>query len=169
MSLAVNKTIFEEYRQTLVVVSKHIDDACTHIKNRQKNLSVWKGFKSYGDFLKNIEKNALKMASDDLQMALVTIKNRWRVLTLPAPVYCAIEAGEISFSKVKPLTAINFDFENDNDIKVAAEIVEEIKKGLTIGEIKKVVEEKQSKVWNKSTIVMERLLEQNGITADTKC
>jgi len=169
MSLAVKETMFEEYQQTLIAVSKHIDDACTHIKNRQKNLSVWKGFESYSDFLKNIEKSALKMAADELQMTIATIKNRWQILTLPAPVYCAIEAGEISFSKVKPLTVINFDFENDNDIEVASEIVEEIKKGLTLKEIKKVVEAKQSKVWNKSTIVMERLLEQNGITADTKC
>lgn len=169
MALAVNKTMFEEYQQILAAVSKHIDDACTHIKNRQKNLSVWKGFKSYSDFLKDIEKNAFKQAAGDLKMTIATIRNRWQVLTLPAPVYCAIEAGEISFSKVKPLTAIHFDFENENDIEVAAEIVEEIKKGLTAKEIKEVVEAKQSKVWNKSTVVMERLLEQNGITADTKC
>ena len=169
MTSAVKKTTFEEYRQTLELILKHIDKACTLIKNRQKNLSVWKGFDSFNDFLRDMEKDALSSAADELQIARTTIRDRWHILTLPAPVYCAIESGEISFSKAKPLASIHFDFENDDDIYVSHEIVKEIKNGLTIKEIKELVEKKSSEVWNKSTIVMERIAKQNGITADTQC
>lgn len=169
MASAVKQTTFEEYRLTLATVLNKIDEALTIIKNRQKNLPVWKGFDSFKDFLKDLEKTALKNAAKELEIGSTTVRDRWRVLTLPFPVYAAIEDGDITFSKAKLLTAINFDFDNDNDAEVAYSIVKEVKGGMKVPDIKKLVEEKSPEVWNPSDIVMQRIAEQHGITADTTC
>jgi hypothetical protein len=169
MASAVKKTTFEEYHLTLATILNNIDEALTVIKNRQKNLPVWKGFDSFKDFLKDVEKAALKKSAQDLEIGTTTVRDRWRVLTLPFPVYAAIEDGDITFSKAKLLTAINFDFDNDSDAQVASDIVQEIKGGLKVPEIKKLVEEKSPEVWNPSDIIMQRIAGQHGITADTTC
>jgi len=170
MASAVKKTTFEDYQQTLSTVLDNIDKHLIHVKNRQKNLSVWKGFDSFKDFLKDVEKKALRQTVKDLELATSTVRDRWKVLTLPTPVYSAIEDGRISFSKAKPLTAIDFDFENDNDIAVAEEIVKEIEeKKIAIKDIKDLVAEYSPKVWNPSDIIIQRIAEQYGITEDTRC
>ena len=168
MTSAVKKTTFEEYRETLTIVLKHIDEAFVHIKNRQKNLSVWKGCENYNSFLRDVEKSALKSTVKELGLGSTTVRDRWRVLTLPASVYCAIEDGEITFSKAKLMTAINFNFNNDADIKVASEIVDEVKSGLTNPKIKEMVSARSSDVWNHSTVVMAQIAEQHDITADSQ-
>jgi len=169
MTSAIKKTTFKEYQETLTTILKYIDEALVRVKNRQKNLSIWKGYGNYNDFLKTIEKGALKETTKEMGLGATTVRDRWRILTLPSPVYCAIEDNEITFSKSKYLTSINFDFENDGDIKVASEIVEEIKTGLTNPKIKDLVASRSAEIWNQSTIIMSRIAEQHGITADSKC
>jgi hypothetical protein len=92
-----------------------------------------------------------------------TVRDRWKILTLPSPVFCAIELGEISFSKAKPLTSIAFDFESDKDCEICSEIVDKIKDGGKVADIKEAVSEASSKVWNEATIIMQRIAEQHGI------
>lgn len=169
MPSPVKKTTFEEYRQTLATILSYVDKELTVIKNRQKNLLSWKGFDSFKDFLKHIEKFALQHASEDLKISDTTIRDRWHVMCLPLPVYSAMESEEITFSKAKFLTAINFDFENDSDIQVSDSLVEMIKSGLTNPQIKQMVQDHMSKVWNPSDIVMKRIAEQHGINEETKC
>jgi len=169
MTSAVKQTTFEEYYETMVVMLAYLDKELTHIKNRQKNLSVWKGYKNYLEFLKTIERDALKHTIKELGLAKTTIRDRWMVMTLPAPVYCSIESGDITFSKAKIMTSINFDFENDSDIKVADEIVEQIKSGISNPEIKELVKTRSPDVWNPSTIVIQKIAEQHGLLNDTKC
>lgn len=169
MPSAVKKTDFSEYQQTLSVITNFIDKELQTIKGRQKNLPVWHGHKSFKYFLKDLEKKALKNASEEMGLAATTVRDRWSILTLPFPVYAAIEDGDISLSKAKPLTKMNFDFESENDASIAMEIVERIKnEKLSINDIKAMVEEKSSQVWNESTIVVQRVAEQNGVYSDSK-
>ena len=168
MTSAVKHTSFDEYQNTLSVILKEIDDSLMQIKNRQKNFPVWKDYKNYQDFIREVERTALKRAAKELGIGDTTIRDRWHVLTLPTPVYNALESGDISFSKAKFMTAIHFDFENDNDVAVAEEIVVEIKGGLNNPQIKDLVEKKSAQVWNKKDIVVQRLVEQHGMTEESK-
>jgi len=169
MASTIKKTTFDEYRLTLSTMLKHIDKQLVLIKSRQKNLSVYKDYDSYKDFLKDMEKIAIKKAMEELSLGETTVKDRWHVLTLPPAVFFALEQGEISFSKAKLLTTIHFDFNSESDNKIAEEIIQEIKKDLSNDEIKAVVKNRAKDVWNPSDIRMIKIAEQHGITQSTKC
>jgi len=164
MASTIKKITFDEYYKTFSVILNKVDQEFKLIKDRQKNLLVWKGFDNYKEFLKSIEKRVLKEASVQLDITFATTRDRWRVFTLPTPVYSAMEAGDITFSKAKLLTQINFDFENDDNIQIAEEIVQMIKSGMTNGLIKELVETKSAAAWNISEIVMSNLAKQHDIT-----
>jgi len=168
MAVTKTKTSFSDCQEVLSIVLRYIDEEIQHIKNRQKNLPVWRGYDNYKAFLTEVEKKSLKSAANELGITLKSVKDMWHVMTLPTPVYSAIENDEISFSKAKYLTAINFDFNNESDAKVAGEIVEEIKSGLAIPEIKDIIEKMSVDVWNQSTVVMSSIMSQQGVSADSR-
>jgi hypothetical protein len=169
MSSAVKKTTFDEYRTTLSTMLKHIDKQLEIIKNRQKNLSVYKDYDNYKEFLRDIERTAVKKTVEELTLGETTVKDRWHVLTLPPAVFFALEQNEISFSKAKLLTTIHFDFNSESDNKVAEQIVNEIKKDLSNDEVKTIVKNRTKDIWNPSDIRMIKIAEQHGITQSTKC
>jgi len=164
----ISKITFDEYQNTLSTITKYIESEIQIIKNRQKNLPVIKGFKNFKDFIKTIERRALKSTAEELNLGSTTVRDRWRVLTLPTPVYSAIERGEVSFSKAKLMTPIRFDFNNSQDIDVAEEMIEEIKGGLNNNEIKELVKQNSSRVWNHTSVATERIIEQLGVKEDSR-
>ena len=167
MSGAVKKTTFEDLQDTLSIILSRIDELLKESKGHANGKPIWHKQKSFKAYLKKIEKDALKDATELLGLGATTVRDRWKILTLPHPVYSAIESGEISFSKAKPLTSIVFDFESDSDSEVCFELVEYIKQGAKLAEIKEAVSDFSSKVWNESSIIMQRIAEQNGITEDS--
>lgn len=169
MVSAIKKTTFDEYYQTLHVMTKHIELQFNEVKNRQKKLLVWKGYDSFKDFLREVEKKAIKTTMEELNLSETAIKDRWQVLTLPSCVYFSLEDGSLSFSKAKILTAINLDAFSDSDCQLAEELVDKIKKGISNDEIKELVKKNINKVWNQLDIIMIRLAEQSGIKQDTLC
>lgn len=169
MATTIKKASFDELQNTLSVMGNKIDTLLQKAKQGKRGKKIWDGFKTYKDFLKHIESVATKEIASELSMGESTIRERWKALTLPDPVYFALEKDEISFSKIKPLTAINFDFEDPNDVKVAQEIVDEIKKNISLEEIKELVKTKAKSIWHSKDIVMERFAEQNGINDKTVC
>ena len=169
MSSPVKKTTWDEYYTTFATVLKHIDKAVLTIKNRQKNLSVYYGFENYKTFLYDIENKAIEQTSKEMKLSDTAIRDRYKVLTMPLPVYTAIEAGEITFTQARFMTAINFCFDNVNDVSVAQEIVDEIKKDIPSDKIKDLVKSKSSKVWNATDIVMQRIMAQHGLNQKSLC
>lgn len=159
-----NQIPFDEYYQVLKMMLDKIDKCLVIIKNRQKNLSVYHGFNSYKEFLKSIEDSAIKSVAKELNLTPSTIKDRWKSLTLPLPVYDALETGKITYSKAKLLTKINFDFENNNDVQISQEIIDYILSGAKISDINIFIEEKSKNIWNESSIIMKRFAEQHSIT-----
>jgi len=67
------------------------------------------------------------------------------------------------------LTAISFDPENPKDAELADKLVNEIKKDLSVDEIKEMVKKESVNIWNSKDVVMEMLAKQNGITHTTIC
>jgi len=169
MATIIKKAEFGELVDTLISVCHSIDELLLKAKEQNKGKSIWNGHKSFKLFLKHIEAEAVKKSAKELGLGETTVRDRFRVLTLPTPVFLAMEAGEITFSKAKHLTAINFDFEDDNDIKIAQEIVDEIKKGISEKEIKEIVKGRSKDVWHQGDIVVHRLAEQNKIGKETTC
>lgn len=168
MAQGIKKISFEEIADTMVTMENKIDSFLTEAKKENKGKKVWYGFPNFKTFLKNIERRAVKETAKKYNLGETTIRERWKILTLPTPVFTALEAGIISLSKARLMTAINFDFENDNDIKIAEKIVEEIKKGISVDEIKTLVTKESSKIWNESDITMFNIAKQNGITVNTE-
>ena len=164
MASPIKKATFDDLFTTLQAVANNIDRLLQEAKELNKD-KAWSGYPNFKSFLKDVEVKAIKGSAKELNLGDTTVRDRWKVLTLPTPVFDAIESGQFSFSKVKPLVAINFDFENDKDIEVAEEILNELRKGLTAKEIKEVVKEKATQIWNGNDIVVKRLAEQNGIAA----
>lgn len=169
MATTIKKAEFGELVDTLISVCHSVDELLLKARQEQKGYMIWNGHKSYKLFLKHIESEAIKKSALELGLGETTVRDRFRVLTLPTPVFLAMESGDITFSKAKNLTAINFDFDDINDVKVAQEIVDEIKKGIAEKDIKEIVKNRSKDVWHQGDIVVHRLAEQNKISEKTLC
>lgn len=169
MASIIKKVEFSELVDTLISVGNSIDELLRQSKVNNKGQVIWNGYKSFKLFLKHIESEAVKKSAKELGLGETTVRDRFRVLTLPCPAYLAMESGDITFSKAKHLTAINFDFEDANDIKIAQEIVDEIKNGISEKEIKELVKARSKEVWHQADIVVYRFAEQNNINEKTLC
>ena len=144
-----------------------IQFAITRLKN--KGNKIYEGFDNYKEFLHHVETTAIREAAKELNLGETTVRDRWKIMSLPLPVYDAIETDTISFSKLKPLTTINFDMENEKDVELAQKIVDEIQKDITLDEIKALVKKESVNIWNSSTVLMEMFAKQNGISATMEC
>lgn len=164
MAAIIKKAEFSELVDTLISICHSIDELLFKAKEGKKGEKIWQGHKNYKLFLKHIESEAVKKSAKELGLGETTVRDRFRVLSLPYPVYLAMEQNEITFSKAKHLTNINFDFDDLDDVKIAQEIVEEIKKGTSEKEIKELVKNRSKEVWHQGDVVVHRLAEQNGIS-----
>ena len=124
----IHKTTFDELYNTMNTVCKKVDIqfAITRLKN--KGNKIYDGFDNYKEFLHHVETTAIREAAKELNLGETTVRDRWKIMSLPLPVYDAIETDTISFSKLKPLTTINFDMENEKDVELAQKIVDEIQR-----------------------------------------
>ena len=169
MASTVKKAPFEELYETFTTVLSSIDTKLDDTKKSKKGKSIWSGHSNYNTFLKQIERQAIKDAAKTLNVSDGTVRERWKVLTLPIPVFSAIEEGEISYSKAKPLTSINFDTESDEDQIVVNELLDAIKEGISVKELKEKVKEESTKIWNHSSITMQNIASHHNLRHDTIC
>ena len=82
-------------------------------------------------------------------------------MTLPIPLYDALESGDITFSKAKLATVLSFSPEDDDSIEVAENIVEAMKSNRLVADVKAAIQEEGKKIWNPSTAVLESYLHQH--------
>ena len=169
MASVINKAEFAELVDTLISVNNSIDTLLLKAKDDNKGKPIWTGHKNFKMFLKHIESEAVKKSSKELELSETATRDRFRVLSLPYPVYSALEENELTFSKAKHLTAINFDFEDPNDVNIAQEIVDQIKTGISEKDIKELVKNRSKEVWHQGDVVVHRLAEQNKIDEQTVC
>ena len=164
MSSIIKKTTFEDLYNTFSGVLNRIDKLLIEAKEKNPD-NIFEGHKNLKMFFQAIERQAIKETSVELGISDSSTRERWKVMSLPHPFYDAIESGEVSYSKVKPLIVLNFDPEGDKDIEASEKIVERIQ-DLHIKEIRDVAQEElnEAGVWNESDIVIRRLAEQCGIT-----
>ena len=165
----IKKAEFSELVDTLISVCHSIDELLIKAREEKKGNMIWHGHKNFKAFIKHIESEAIKKSAKELKLGETTVRDRFRVLTLPYPVYAAMECGDITFSKAKQLTAINFDFDDINDAKVAQEIVDGIKTGISEKEIKELVKSRSKEVWHQGDVVVHRIAEQNKVSEKTLC
>ena len=164
MASKVKQAEFDNLHDTLLAVEKSIDAQLDEAiaQNPEK---PWDGQANLKSFLKSVERTAIKNAAEELDMSESAVRDRWHILTLPSPVYYALESGEITMSKAKLLTAINWDFESEKESAIAEEIVKEIKRGGSVDSIKAMVTKAGTQVWNSSDITVHNMAKQHGIAA----
>ena len=164
MASKVKQAEFDSLHDTLLTVEKSIDaqldEAIT--QNAEK---PWDGQANLKSFLKSVERTAIRSAAEKLDMSESAVRDRWHILTLPSPVYFALESGEITMSKAKLLTTINWDFDNPKEAEIAETIVSEIKRGGSVDSIKAMVTKAGTQIWNSSDITVHNMAKQHGIAA----
>lgn len=160
----IKKTSFEDLYNAMSTVCKKIDEQFTEFKKNNKGKKIYYGFLSYKEFLRNIELAAIKETAIELDLGETTVRDRWRIMSLPLPVYSALENNEAPFSRFKPLTNITFDIENDKDTELAQKMVDEIKKDISLDDIKALVKKEAVNIWNSKDILMEMFARQNGVS-----
>jgi len=169
MPSKIKKATFAELHNTLSVMEKHVDELLKNSKSKMKGKKIWEEFGNYKEFLMHIETEAIKLASKELGLSDSAVRDRWHILTMPHPVYFAIETDSISMSKAKYLTAISWDFDDTKDAEICDKIVNEIKKEISSDEIKELVKKETNNVWHPKHVVLQRLAAQNGITEKEVC
>lgn len=170
MANPIKKVEFSELYNTMTKVCAIIDGLFMQTKTgKKKGKKIYDGFSSYKEFLHHIETEAIKVSAKELDLGETTVRDRWKIMTLPLPVLDALEANEVSFSKLKPLTTINFDIENPKDVDLAQRLIDEIKKDISMDEIKALVKKESVNIWNSQTVLMEMFAKQNGITSTSVC
>ena len=170
MAGIIKATSFDDLYSTMTKVERYIDNRFKRLLHRNKGSRIWDGYASWKAFLQDVEKQAIEQASIDLKLAFKTVKDRWKIMTLPLPFYCAIEDGGISFSKLKPVTSVNWDFNNPENNSLAKSIVKEIiEKKMSPKEIRALVAEKCKTVWNESHITVENIATQHRFNENSIC
>lgn len=167
-SKAKNKEKFKELTVAFETVIAEVDKIFDGRKKEMidgKIKTMEQGFKSRKEFLMKVEADAIATASKMLGSTLAITRDRWRVMTLPMPIFIALEEGEITFPKAKLATALSFDPENTASIDAAARIVQKMIDTDDIEEIKKAVAEEARTIWNPSTAVMDLLFNQAKASA----
>ena len=165
----IKKASFDELYNTMNTVCKKIDEQFTKFKIQNKGKKIYDGFANYKEFLHHIETNAIKDTAKELGLGETTVRDRWRIMTLPLPVYNALEYDEVSYSKLKPLTTIVFDIENTKDIELAQKLVDEIKKDIKLDDIKAMVKKEAVNIWNSKDVLMEMFAKQHGVSCSVVC
>lgn len=169
MASIIKKLSFDELYPTLEEMCKYIDERFQNAKKGKKGQKIYDGFDNYKEFLIKIESDASKHVAELFGLTSSTIKERWKVLTMPFPVYNALENNELTLSKLKPLMLINWDFDDDKDVEITKKIVVALKKNISPAQLRDLIKEECKDLWHSSTAVMERLAAQNGINSKTLC
>ena len=155
------KNDFEKLWETIEKILIYIDNKIISTKSQLNCLD-----KNLKTILLNLEKEAIKNVSIEQKLTENTIKERWKILTLPSPIVNKIENGEISYTKFKPLANYNFDFESDKDIEASKNIINFIENNNpNTKDLKSFIQLELNKngIWNESDIIMRRIAKQHGI------
>ena len=105
MSSIIKKTTFEDLYNTFSGVLNRIDEILIEAKEKNPD-NVFEGHKNLKMFFQATERQAIKETSVELGISDSSTRERWKVMSLPHPFYSAIELGEVSYSKIKPLIEI---------------------------------------------------------------
>ena len=164
MASTIKKATFDDLYHTFATILDHIDKALAK-EGKKKLKGDYTPPSNIKTFLQGVERNAIKKTAKELDMGVSTARERWKTLSLPLPFYAALESNEISYSKAKAVSGLNFDPEDDRDVDVASHILEKVK-DLPVKEVKAVAEEMytDAKLWSPSDVVMRRLAEQYEIS-----
>ena len=162
MASKVKQAEFDTLHDTLLTVEKSIDTQLDEAIAQNPD-KPWDGQANIKIFLKSVERTAIKDAAEKLDMSESSVRDRWHILTLPSPAYFALESGEITMSKAKLLTAINWDFNNTKEAEIAEGIVKEIKRGGTVESIKAMVTKAGTQIWNSSDVTVHNMAKQHGM------
>ena len=163
-----NKEKFKELMLTFHTVMSEIDKI---FETRKKEVLEGKiktmdhGFKCRKEFLTKVEADAIASAAKSLNSSLGLVRDRWRVITLPMPIFVAMEEGEIAFPKAKLATTLNFSPDDTTSIEAATRIAQKMIGTDDVEEIKKAVAEEARVIWNPSTAVMDLLFNQATASA----
>jgi len=155
----------------LLAMTKKIDaifDERKVMLKEGKIKTLDEGFRSRKEFLMKCEADAIEAVATDLAMVPHLVKDRWKVMTLPMPIYGAMEDGDIPFSKAKLAVPLNLDPEDTKSIESAERIAKKMLETDDAEEIKAVVSDETKAVWNSSTAVMGMLMAQAAKTAPSK-
>jgi len=168
MAQQIKKATFDELYETYDIMCKNIDALLlTAKRNLKPCIKIWHGHPNFKDFLLHIETEAIKKTAVETNLSDTAVRDRWKIMSMPQPVYEALEAGEVTLSKLKPMSSINFDFNNEKDIESAKRLVDAIKQNMPPDELKELIKKEAISCWNPKDIVMIRLAEQNNITEKT--
>ena len=169
MSGITKNVSFEELYPVLDEMCKNIDERFEEAKRGKKGQKIHEGYGSFKEFLIGIESDAIKSVASQLGITVATVKERWKTLTMPQPVYEALESGELTFSQLKPLALTSWDADDPQDIAIVQEIVDAIKKDTSPANLRSLIKDKCKDMWRSSTLVMEKIATQHKINAKTVC
>jgi len=169
MASAVKKNTFDELYQTFNTTLKHVDELLLSAKKEVDKVAFFKN-KIWKDkapniktFFLNIEKEAIDKTAVELSLTEATVRERWRTLMMPFPLYVALEKGDISYTKAKIFANYTLDIEKDS--KFMANVLNKIKDIKGIKEAKAIVEAEfaSAKLWNESDVAIRYIATQHGI------
>jgi hypothetical protein len=168
---AKNREKFKALLDVLGAMTKKIDAIFDERKKMVRDLKIKtleEGFKSRKEFLSKCEADAIVAVSKELGMAPSLVRDRWKVMTLPMPIYGAMEDGDIPFAKAKLATPLSLDPDDAKSIESAERIAKKMIETDDVEEIKKTVADEAKAVWNPSTAVMGMLMEQAAKAVPSK-
>jgi len=165
----IKKASFNELYETFTCVLSKIDELFINYKcvmEEKNNKCIWNDteYNSFDEFIRGVERESIKYTSEKTGLSDTAVRERWKIMTCPLPVWDAIEHGELSLTKAKSLISISLDPFSKHDEEWVGKIIEKIK-DMGCKEIKELVKQESStKIWNKSDIVMIRLAGQHRIS-----
>ena len=118
------------------------------------------------DFLLATETKVAGEVAKEVGCSAAVAKNRWRVMTLPSPIYDLLEAGEIAFSKAQLASVICFNPETEGHILAAQEIADFMMTEAKNSEIKDFVNEIRQKIWAPSYATLQFIMDQHRFRPD---
>lgn len=168
MASAIKKTTFDDLYNTFHSVCQKIDEAFAKAKEN-KGKKIYEGHDNYKDFLRHVELQAIKDTAKEQKLTPDAVRERWKVLTLPFPVYDALERDLISFSKAKLFMHLTLDPDSEKDQATAQNLINAVEKNISVDTIKEMVKKESETIWNETTVVMNMYAGQHGVNAKTVC
>lgn len=153
---------FWEIQESFSMVLRGLDDFFSEREDLLKKGSIStidQGFSSKKEFFLEAESSAIEKAADKLGIKKHIVKERWLVLSFPIPIYDLLERGMITFSKAKLAMPAHFDPWDDASINAAQKMADVMVSNIGNDEATEIIKKECSQIWNASTIVVERILQ----------
>jgi len=119
----------------------------------------------FNSFLDEVENTAIKMVAENKNLKESLVRLRWKILSLPVPIWDAIEKGSLSFTKAKAFISLNLDCMSEKDEQLTEEILNKIS-DMSCSEIKNLIQTESYRVKNAYNATMARIASQHNITLE---